>query len=65
MIGCQIFHQLRRGLGLNHSNIENKDYITQTKINTFLANAKAYQVDNVKENLCLETTRVDGSQTLP
>ena len=47
---------------------ENKDYKTQiNEIVTFLTNAKAYQVDNVKErNLILESARglFDGSQTL-
>lgn len=47
---------------------ENKDYKTQiNEILTFLANAKAYQVENVKErNLTFEATKglFDGSQTL-
>jgi imidazolonepropionase-like amidohydrolase len=47
---------------------ENKEYKTQiNELNTFLANAKAYQVDNVKErNLIFESTKelFDGSQTL-
>lgn len=47
---------------------ENKEYKTQiNEILTFLANAKAYQTDNVKErNLIFEATKglFDGTQTL-
>ncbi|MEZ7504535.1 amidohydrolase family protein [Flavobacterium sp. Arc2] len=47
---------------------ENKDYKPQiNEILTFLANARAYQVDNVKErNLIFESAKglFDGSQTL-
>lgn len=59
----------RSGSWFEPGNIEeNKEYVPQiNEINTFLSNAKAYQIENSKErNLIFEATKglFDGSQTL-